>query len=122
MELIQAAQEWDTVSPAIALGERQSQRNISDFSTDARAIWNANKDATKCIELIGMQPCSDIDFLDLPCNIEMLKMIKKEEDSVNDCVMVSISILTLIIFILCTHQSTLSSRLPRWQIQHIPRS
>ena len=89
MELIQAAQEWDTVSPAIALGERQS--NNSDFSTNARAIWNANKDATKCIELIGMQPCSDINFLDLPCNSTMLKMVKKEEDTVNDCVMVSIS-------------------------------
>ena len=49
----ESAEEWDTVSPAIALGERQSH-NISDFSTDARAIWNANKDATSIPIMIGM--------------------------------------------------------------------
>jgi len=89
MEPDQSAEEWDTVSSAIALGERQSHINISDFSTDARAIWNANKDATSIPIMIGMQPWNNI--LDLPCNSTMLKMVKKEEDTVNDCVMVSIS-------------------------------
>ena len=61
---------WTEVTPADALGDRL-QEKIS-FSEKARAVCDEHRDPTKKVELVGIHPWNDVDFLRMASNKDML--------------------------------------------------